>query len=75
MNREEMVAALEEEISRLERVRDLLQGSNSKSLRGANVRTKAETKPARKKRVLSPEARKRIAEAQKRRWAAQKKGA
>jgi hypothetical protein len=42
--------------------------------RGAAV-TPVATKPAKKKRKLSPEGRKRIAEAVKKRWAAQKAAA
>jgi len=68
MTREEIVAALDEEISRLEKVRSLLQGSGgSKFLASGNLAG------VRKKRHLSAEARKRIADAQKRRWAKQKK--
>ena len=67
MTREEIVAAIEEEISRLEKVRSLLQGSGGKLFSSGNL------SGIRKKRHLSPEARKRIADAQKRRWAKQKK--
>jgi hypothetical protein len=68
MTREEIVVAIDEEISRLEKVRALLQGSgNNKLFAGVSG--------VRKKRHLSPEARKRIADAQKRRWAKQKKQA
>ena len=85
MTRQEMVGALDEEIGRLERVRTLLQQSNSEkfALNGKLVRSatgrsaKAEKTPAgeKPKRALSPEARKRIALAQKRRWAKQKAAA
>jgi hypothetical protein len=68
MTREEIVAAIDEEISRLEKVRSLLQGSN-----GSKLFVSEGFSGARKKRHLSPEARKRIADAQKRRWAKQKK--
>jgi len=58
-----IITAIDEEIAQLRQVRDLLAGGgNSRSIR-----------PAVKRRVLSPEARKRIADAQRRRWAAQKK--
>jgi len=66
MSREELIAAVDEEISRLEKVRALLQ-SNS----GARITTSFGNRP-RKKRVLSADARARIAAAQKRRWAKQK---
>ncbi len=85
MTREEMAAAIDGEIDRLERVRALLQHSHSEkfALNGKLVRSatapsaRAEKPPAgeRPKRVLSPEARKRIALAQKRRWAKQKAAA
>jgi hypothetical protein len=67
MTREEIVAAIDEEISRLEKVRDLLRNSGGSKLSGINPQAPA------KKRYLSPEARQRIAAAQKRRWAKQKK--
>ena len=70
MNREQMIAAIDEEITRLEQVRKLLQNTNSSQL----LRTRTAGRPARK-RVLSAEARQRIAAAQKRRWAAQKAAA
>jgi hypothetical protein len=69
MSREEIVAAIDEEISRLEKVRALLQGAGSSRLFAGAFTA------GRKKRHLSAEARKRIAEAQKRRWAKQKKQA
>jgi len=70
MTREEIVVAIDEEISRLEKVRALLQGSGSSKLF-----TSGSLSGVRKKRHLSAEARKRIADAQKRRWAKQKKQA
>ncbi|MBT9330488.1 hypothetical protein [Paracidobacterium acidisoli] len=65
MTREEILAAIDEEISRLEKVRELLQSAG-----GAKF-TSFGNRPH-KKRYLSPEARARIAAAQKRRWAKQK---
>ncbi|WP_158750479.1 hypothetical protein [Acidobacterium sp. S8] len=70
MTREEIVAAIDEEIQRLEKVRALLQGSASSKILASGA-----ISPVRKKRQLSPDARKRIADAQKRRWAKQKKQA
>jgi hypothetical protein len=67
MTREELIAAVDEEISRLERVRALLQSSGS-----SGISTPSFGNRPRKKRILSPEARARIAAAQKRRWAKQK---
>jgi hypothetical protein len=67
-----MISALDEEIRRLETVRTLLRNSrdvtSTLALRNGNVT------PA-KKRQISPEGRRRIIEAQRRRWAKQKKGA
>lgn len=68
MTREQIVAALDDEINRLEKVRSLLQGSSSSRFLSSGAFASV-----RKKRQLSPEARKRIADAQKRRWAKQKK--
>jgi hypothetical protein len=70
MSRESIVAAIDEEISKLQQVKKLLQSSGRSKL----VSGLTGGKP-RAKRVLSPEARQRIAAAQKRRWAKQKKEA
>lgn len=69
MTREEIIAAVDEELSRLQQVRALLENSSADKLFTAAPRATG----TRKKRVLSPEARARIAEAQKRRWAKQKR--
>ena len=71
MSREQILAAIDEEISKLQQVRTLLQGSSGNKL---SSRFSTTGKP-RAKRVLSQEARQRIAAAQKRRWAKQKKEA
>jgi hypothetical protein len=71
MSIESILAEIDAEIARLTQVRSLLAGSRSNSSSSAaNQSTKGPKR--RKKRVLSPEARKRIAEAQRKRWAAQK---
>jgi len=70
MSREELIAAVDEEISRLEKVRSLLQSTG-----GSRITTTTFGNRPRKKRVLSAEARARIAAAQKRRWAKQKRSA
>jgi hypothetical protein len=57
-----LIAEIDSEISRLQQVRALLTGAGSTS----------GMKRPRKKRTLSPEARARIAAAQKLRWAKQK---
>ena len=70
MNREQLIAAIDEEITRLEQVRNLLQNATGHRL----IRASKAGRPH-KKRVLSADARQRIAAAQKRRWAAQKAAA
>jgi len=77
-----ILAQLDAEIARLKQVRNLLSAtgkvdakitavkqSPTKKTRGKAAKTTAKTGV---KRVLSPEARKAIADAQRRRWAAQK---
>jgi hypothetical protein len=68
MNREEIIAAIDDEISRLHQVRKLLQTTGGSRILAVSPLAKTP-----KKRVLSPEARQRIASAQKRRWAKQRK--
>ncbi len=68
-----ILAEIDSEIARLTQVRRLLSGTGraSTSIGGlASIKTPA--KKAAKKRVLSAEARKRIADAQRKRWAAQR---
>lgn len=69
MNREDIIAAIDDEIGRLQQVRKLLLNSG-----GNQIFTSPAAKSP-KKRTLSPEARQRIASAQKRRWAKQRKEA
>lgn len=64
----EILAQIDREIAQLQKARDLLAG-----FQGGAKSKPAAAKPARKKRRLTPEGRKRIAEAVKRRWAEQKK--
>jgi hypothetical protein len=76
MTIESILAQIDSEIARLTQARALL--SNAGKVSSAHVKSAAPAKSAgrRKKRVLSAEARKRIADAQRKRWAAQKaKGA
>jgi len=68
---ETILAQIDSEIARLTQVRSLLAGSGSASSVTERKTRKAPVK-AKKSRVLSPEARKRIADAQRKRWAAQK---
>lgn len=84
----EILASIDRDIARLQQARALLGGAPAPAKktagrpRKAAVETKkgeavafAAVKPAKKKkRNLSPEGRKRIAEAVKKRWAAQKAG-
>jgi hypothetical protein len=65
-----LVVELNKEIARLQEARDLLSGG----VTGTRGNNKAPAKKA-VRRVLSPEARARIAAAQKKRWAATKKAA
>jgi hypothetical protein len=71
MSIESILAEIDAEIARLTQVRSLLAGSRSISSSRATTKTKGPIK-SRKRRVLSAEARKRIADAQRKRWAAQK---
>lgn len=66
-----ILAQIDAEIARLNQVRALLGGA-SKPAASAAKTPSAPKSPRRKKRVLSAEARKRIAEAQRKRWAAQR---
>ena len=66
----EILAQIDREIAQLQRARALLNGGSTKA-----ASFSATGKSARKKRRLTPEGRKRIAEAVKRRWAEQKKAA
>lgn len=68
MSREQILAAIDEEINKLQQVRRLLQSPGGKLASGFSGGKRV-------KRVLSAEARQRIAAAQKRRWAKQKKEA
>lgn len=65
----EILSQIDREIAQLQKARDLLAGAQVK----AKAAPIAPQKPAKKKRRLTPEGRKRIAEAVKRRWAEQKK--
>jgi hypothetical protein len=65
METSNILAEIDIEIRRLQEVRALLSGASSKAVRTGT----------RKKRTLSAEARARIAEAQRKRWAKQKKAA
>lgn len=70
-----IIESIDAEISRLQQVRSLLAQSTGIGTKIATSGRKP-GRPAKKaKRTLSPEARAKIAAAQKRRWAAAKKAA
>ena len=80
MQLSKILAEIDLEISRLEQARTLLAGEASPALKKTR-KTKSPSAGAeapvkrKKKRNLSPEGRKRIAEAVRRRWELQKKNA
>jgi hypothetical protein len=76
-----IIEEIDAQIAKLQQARELLSGTAVKVSKGPgrpkgskNAKTIAAAKPARK-RKLSPEGRKRIAEAMKRRWAERRKQA
>lgn len=69
----EILAQIDHEIAQLKQARALLDGASARKSRNAAM--PAAKKVTKKKRNLTPEGRKRIAEAVKRRWAEQKKAA
>ncbi len=75
----EMLVAIDEEIERLQTIRRLLVGEEGISAAAPTAkkgaRKKQTSKASQGKRVLSPEARERIAAAQRKRWAASKRAA
>jgi hypothetical protein len=70
---ENILAQIDSEIARLQQARKLLANIGTTSTQAARPAKKAavKAKPARKRRI-SAEGRKRIAEAQRKRWAAQR---
>jgi hypothetical protein len=73
MGIDSILAEIDAEIARLTQARALL--ASMSSVVPAATKGKAQKKAAKKsakKRTLSPEARKRIADAQRKRWAAQR---
>jgi hypothetical protein len=72
----DILAQIDREIAQLQRARALLGGGAvAKHKKEKSVAVSSVKKTAKKKRNLTPEGRKRIAEAVKRRWAEQKKAA
>ena len=80
MQLSKILAEIDLEISRLEQARTILAGDGSPAIKTSRKATSAVsgaegTAKRKKKRNLSPEGRKRIAEAVRRRWELQKKAA
>ncbi len=73
----EILIQIDQEIAQLQQARSLLSGESAKPGKKAVVSAAPTAKKTvvKKKRNLTPEGRKRIAEAVKRRWAEQKKAA
>jgi hypothetical protein len=69
-----ILVQIDAEITRLTQVRSLLAntGKFAAKVTGPKTKKTPATATVKKRRVLSPEARKRIADAQRKRWAAQK---
>jgi len=75
MNKSTVLAFLDAEIERLQQARELLSGDQPSSGRNGNYRHASPLLGrARKRRHMSAAARKKISEAQKKRWAARKRG-
>ncbi len=70
MTRHEIIVALDQEIQRLETARTLIH--NSRDMAAQITAENGNGRPSAKRRI-SPEGRRKIIEAQRRRWAKQKK--
>jgi hypothetical protein len=75
-----IIAEIDAQISKLQQARELLSGTTAKASKGPgrpkgskNAKLANTTVAAPRKRKLSPEGRKRIADAMKRRWAERRK--
>jgi hypothetical protein len=77
MQLSKILAEIDQEISRLEQARTLLAGDTPAVKKTRRTKSAGADAPVKrkKKRNLSPEGRKRIAEAVRRRWELQKKAA
>lgn len=71
----EIVRQIDLEIIQLQHARALLAGRAAPAVKAPKAAGAKKKSPKKKKRNLSPEGRKRIAEAARRRWAAQKTAA
>jgi hypothetical protein len=72
MTIESILSEIDAEIARLTQVRKLLASSGANSTTTSKRKSAAGSPKVRKHRVLSADARKRIADAQRKRWAAQR---
>jgi hypothetical protein len=75
LNTKEILEHINDEISRLQQVKSLLQGTTNGHSRSASAVNGAAAPKVKGKRVLSVEARKKIAAAQRKRWAKARKAA
>jgi hypothetical protein len=71
----EILASIDHEIAQLKQARALLGQTAAKNVDRPRSTTSVAVKQVKKKRNLTPDGRRRIAEAVKRRWAAQKAAA
>jgi low affinity Fe/Cu permease len=71
----EILAAIDAEIARLQQARNALAGLSGAKRRGRPSASALASQTTKKKRVLSAAAREKIAAAQRKRWAKQKKSA
>ena len=69
----DILAEIDRQIAQLQEARALLIGATAPKAKKSAAAPAAKKRGRKKKRNLSPEGRKRIAEAVKRRWALQKK--
>ena len=71
---ESIIAQIDEEIAKLQQIRSLLSttGVAAKAVTAPKAKKAPAKVKGKKRRTMSPEARKRIADAQRKRWAAQK---
>ena len=67
-----ILTQIDAEIARLTQIRALLANTGVVSKAAPKAKKTAAKAKGKKRRLLSPEARKRIADAQRKRWAAQK---
>ncbi|HWE84904.1 MAG TPA: hypothetical protein VG267_08160 [Terracidiphilus sp.] len=72
MTIESILSQIDDEIARLTQARNLLATAGAGPAASPRRKPTATARKSRKSRVLSADARKRIADAQRRRWAAQK---